>query len=239
MAEVTKQSTASSQSSTNTTSTDAAATVPPLTSHLYAFFNARGAGSFQSFHDAGLAETWVKLGLDGARAGVTIQYTGPFNASDPKPFLVALWNDAGFRGALAVPHLGPGLERLPPVEDVICEQLNATVTSMAFFDRLQGASPDLPVGATGAVRKLVPDTAGGVSYDDRLRQIFVTEDCDPPGISDLFTRDDQKELLFRMFNTIVTGGGICQPEVREGVTTSHCRSRIHETSIAGQMGTLL
>lgn len=64
---------------------------------------------------------------------------------------------------------------------------------------------------SGTIRGCVPDVFGGVSVSDKLRELLVNPDSE---YADVFSADQQAELLFHVFRALSVGGGVCQPDER-------------------------
>eukprot|EP00469_Lotharella_globosa_P017751 CAMPEP_0167826190 /NCGR_PEP_ID=MMETSP0112_2-20121227/9865_1 /TAXON_ID=91324 /ORGANISM="Lotharella globosa, Strain CCCM811" /LENGTH=366 /DNA_ID=CAMNT_0007728543 /DNA_START=14 /DNA_END=1114 /DNA_ORIENTATION=+ len=93
------------------------------------------------------------------------------------------------------------------ITKVDAEDLDATVTNMGFFDRIEENGI---LGASGKIRGCFEDIIDDVSCNSLLRQALLNEDHEH---YDLFNDDERKELIFRLFRHIVIGGGtMCQYE---------------------------
>ncbi|CAM9460858.1 unnamed protein product [Scytosiphon promiscuus] len=91
------------------------------------------------------------------------------------------------------------------VESVQWEALKCTAVSMDFFDCLVEKGI---VSQSGNIRGCFPDVFDGVTVSDRLRELLVNPDSEN---ADVFSSDQQEELLFHIFRALSVGGGVCQP----------------------------
>ena len=92
-----------------------------------------------------------------------------------------------------------------------CRAVRATVTSMAFFDKLLGESGI--VRSNGLLVKCMDDYYEGFHVQDRLREILLNEDNEYElDHGEVFGEEDKGELLFKIFRHLCVGGSLCQFE---------------------------
>lgn len=65
------------------------------------------------------------------------------------------------------------------------------------------------VSQSGNIRGCFPEVFGGVTVSDKLRELLVNPDSEN---ADVFSADQQKEVLFHVFRALSVGGGVCQPD---------------------------
>ncbi|CAM9399474.1 unnamed protein product [Hapterophycus canaliculatus] len=92
------------------------------------------------------------------------------------------------------------------LESVQWEALKCTVMSMDFFDCLVEKGI---VSQSGNIRGCFPDVFDGVTVSDKLRELLVNPESEN---ADVFSSDQQEELLFHVFRALSVGGGVCQPD---------------------------
>lgn len=107
-------------------------------------------------------------------------------------------------GATAAAAAGSGLSGLPG--GVRFERLRCTQTSLSFLDRLQDEGL---VYQDGTVARCLPQQAGGVEVQDRLRACLADEEGEDWG---LFGEEERRELLLHLLTDVAVGGGMCQWE---------------------------
>jgi hypothetical protein len=78
------------------------------------------------------------------------------------------------------------------------------------------SAPTFRSVASGSIRGCIEERFEGVAVADELRKCLLLEDSDQ---FDLFSDDERKELIFRLFTHLCVGGGMCQ---WEGVSRALC-----------------
>mmetsp|Transcript_11488 Transcript_11488/g.19445 ORF Transcript_11488/g.19445 Transcript_11488/m.19445 type:complete len:172 (+) Transcript_11488:383-898(+) len=88
--------------------------------------------------------------------------------------------------------------------------MNCNVLNMSFFDVFE----ELRVCTSdGTIRQNYEEIVEGVNLGDRLRQVMLQEEYDDPDAYDLMHSDKyQKEFIFKLFQHVAIGGGVCQYE---------------------------
>jgi hypothetical protein len=113
------------------------------------------------------------------------------------------------------------------ITDVRVELLRCSATSLDLFDPFTrdivvnpgGEGEEEEEGGSagrgplrGYIRRKMDEDVDGVTVSDLLKDTLLNPAAEWP-LDDLLDPDSaQKELLFRLFKWIVTGGGSCQPE---------------------------
>lgn len=105
------------------------------------------------------------------------------------------------------------------------ERLRLSVTSMAFFDKLESAGI---VARDGSIRGCMDEDLDGITAGDLLTEMVANPDSEN---CDVFSAEDKKELIFQLFSTLVIGGGaLRQPDSRleayESVTRTLYRALV-------------
>ncbi|RLN54859.1 hypothetical protein BBJ29_002480 [Phytophthora kernoviae] len=89
------------------------------------------------------------------------------------------------------------------------ERLRVSVTSLAFFDKLEEAGI---VARDGSIRGCMDEDFDGCTAGDLLTEMLAnpeSENCE------VFSDQDKQEFIFQLFFTLVIGGGaLCQPDPR-------------------------
>ncbi|OWZ04001.1 hypothetical protein PHMEG_00024178 [Phytophthora megakarya] len=81
------------------------------------------------------------------------------------------------------------------------ERLRVTVTSLAFFEKLESAGI---VAHDGSLRGCMDEDFDGCTSGDLLTEMLVNPDSDN---CDVFSEEDRQEFIFQLFSTLVIGGG--------------------------------
>lgn len=92
-------------------------------------------------------------------------------------------------------------EEVVPVVEVI----PASVTNMNFFAQLQKCV----ARDTGDIRKCFDEVCGDFLVSDELRKLLLSEESD---FYTVYSDEQRKEFLFRLFTHLVLGGYCCQYE---------------------------
>jgi hypothetical protein len=155
--------------------------------------------------DAAHKEAFTRWGLASTAGWATLRYTGRFDSHSWALFLRDLFNSAAFRDALPIQVGKEGKGRLSGVvESVECQALRASVMNMDWFQRFQ--DEEVVVG-TGYIKKCMEERYDGAVVADLLKDSLINEDSE---FESIFDDDEKEELLYRLFKSVVTGGGMCQ-----------------------------
>lgn len=87
-------------------------------------------------------------------------------------------------------------------------QLGTSVRSMAFFDRIMN---DDVVSSSGSIRGCFENTFADVTIHDNLREMLLNPDSEN---SHLFSEEEKREFVFKLFTLLCVGGALCQPEFK-------------------------
>ncbi len=192
---------------------------------------ATGAGgySFVSLPEAkfpGLADK--KTRQDYAKWGIRFsackfRFNEKFEVKRKDAFLADLFSSKAFQGVAR--HAKKRGQQSPlstiegDVKSVESEQLNATVTSMAFFDRIGESEV---TSKSGRIAGCYEDVFDGVTVHNRLQKMLVDEDDDD---YDMFNDADRDQVIFRLFRHLVFGAGaLCQYEDRLDPYLETCKT---------------
>ncbi|CAH1403688.1 unnamed protein product [Nezara viridula] len=93
-----------------------------------------------------------------------------------------------------------------PASKVEYEPLAATLTSMAFFDRILDPANNL-TRSSGEIRQCYEDKCEGFFIDDNILAMILIEEHD---LYNLYSISDRNEFLFNIFKHIYLGGEWCQ-----------------------------
>jgi hypothetical protein len=196
----------------------AAAAAPSSSSSSSSYTFERAEKSWAAFSSDALKEGWTKWGLASQRSQACVRLTGlKFDPSEAPAFLLDLFNSPALRD-----QLPPGVAGGAPVvvTRVRFAQLNTRAVSLSFFDRLCETGGGDAVHEGGSIRKRLDDEVDGVVVGDLLRQAFLDPDGESAGytgehdFSGLYSAMERGELLYKVMKWVVTGGAVCQYEVR-------------------------
>jgi len=201
-----------------------------------AYFFDAVARHLPSLEEKAADERWKKWDLCARRCVATFKFKPGFAPGAAEAFLLDLFNSDAVRSVFSpINRRGERITLGSRVAAVKFEPLRATVTSMAFFDRLQDArvvtavpshdeDAGVPTDASGEdaaepalfIRKRLEEMIDGVPVGDDLRDLLLNPDSEH---AELFEpASEQRELLFRLLKHTVLGGSMCQFEVgRAGV----------------------
>jgi hypothetical protein len=197
-----------------------------------AYFFDAVARHLPSLEEKAADERWKKWDLSARRCVATFKFKPGFAPGAAEAFLLDLFNSDAVRTAFApINRRGERIALGSRVAAVKFEPLRATVTSMAFFDRLQDArvvtavpshdeDAGAPTDAAGEgvaepalyIRKRLEEMIDGVPVGDELRDLLLNPDSEHAELFD--PASEQRELLFRLLKHTVLGGSMCQFEVR-------------------------
>ncbi|KAG6578018.1 uncharacterized protein IUM83_10430 [Phytophthora cinnamomi] len=116
------------------------------------------------------------------------------------------------------------------------ERLHVSVTSMAFFEKLNTAGI---VSRDGSIRGCIDEDFDGCTAGDLLTELLANADSDN---CDVFSDKDRHEFIFQLFSALVIGGGALRQadsrvEAYENITRALYRALISvKKSIADANG---
>eukprot|EP00470_Lotharella_oceanica_P015386 CAMPEP_0170187522 /NCGR_PEP_ID=MMETSP0040_2-20121228/41935_1 /TAXON_ID=641309 /ORGANISM="Lotharella oceanica, Strain CCMP622" /LENGTH=376 /DNA_ID=CAMNT_0010434579 /DNA_START=17 /DNA_END=1144 /DNA_ORIENTATION=+ len=172
-------------------------------------FSVLPEAKFQGFHDKEVKKFFEKWGI---RFHISkYRFHEQYDPSLKSSFMRDLFTSEAFqKNARRAGRKGlsnPVQSMEGKITKVDAEDLNATVTNMGFFDRIEENGI---LGASGKIRGCFEDIIDDVSCNSLLRQALLNEDHEQ---YDIFDDDERKELIFRLFRHMVIGGGtMCQYE---------------------------
>jgi len=70
---------------------------------------------------------------------------------------------------------------------------------------------DIVVSSTKLIKGMLEEDVRGVRISDKASECLINEESEN---WDVFTPDDRKEFLFRIFMHLKLGGSMCQPDER-------------------------
>lgn len=65
------------------------------------------------------------------------------------------------------------------------------------------------VASSKYIKKMLEEDYGEIVIGDKLRELLLKEECEH---YEIFTDEDRSEFLFKVFQSVVLGGSICQYE---------------------------
>uniref|UniRef100_H2ZFX6 Cilia- and flagella-associated protein 300 n=1 Tax=Ciona savignyi TaxID=51511 RepID=H2ZFX6_CIOSA len=121
-------------------------------------------------------------------------------------FIQDFFKDENVLANIQVMSATGGWGSLASAHEVSSEELNCTVTSLNFFDKLKEEGI---VRESGAICKCFDEFYEGVTISDELRKMILLEDSDN---FECYNEMERKEYIFKLFSHLVIGGPICQFE---------------------------
>ncbi|KAI9324690.1 hypothetical protein DFJ73DRAFT_232367 [Zopfochytrium polystomum] len=196
----------------NTTKTDTAALRPNIpdecdTEPLFHFSN-RPNAKFAGFHSNDLQELLFKWGMTDHCYMKTFSYNRFLENYETEKFILDFFNDPDVNPNLPVLGTKDRWSTLGKVKSVTKEACKHTVTSLAFFDRLQ-TNGVLRSTSSQNINGLIPYHVDNFLIGDALRACLL----DPAAESfNSFSADDRREFIFCLFKALCLGGRLCQYE---------------------------
>ena len=122
-------------------------------------------------------------------------------------FLVDFFNDPNVQPLLQVLCSGERWGRLGKVDSIQKEELNHSITSLDFFDRLKDHG--IVRKSSGDIVKCFDEYYESFLISDELRKCLLMEEFEN---YDIFSEQDRKEFIFHLFKGLCLGGRLCQYE---------------------------
>ena len=169
--------------------------------------------TFSGLSKAGSRSSLVKWGLEGTTRVHRLRFDAPMRPEvDFARFAEDLFNDATFRKAFCARGGARGADWVPLPEDARVDRVEWTavpvqVTNMGFFDRL--LSSGVCRGDKGSICGCFETTVDGFLIQDLLMEMLLDEASEN---ADLFSQEEQSQLLYRIFAHFAIGGSLCQRE---------------------------
>lgn len=126
-----------------------------------------------------------------------------------KEFLLDFFNDETVQETLQVAGEEGGWTSSKSITDVTCEVVPCDLVSLEFFDRLGEAEPPIVREGNGLLVKCFDNYVEGFPVQDMLREMLLSEESEN---SELFSKEDKHQLLYRLLEHLVLGGPMCQFE---------------------------
>jgi cilia- and flagella-associated protein 300 len=127
----------------------------------------------------------------------------PYNEFSPESFLIDLINSPQISSVIQPIQSGKKAER---VTEISFKELKAQETSMDYFNFLQEKEI---VSPNGSIKKIIPDYYEDIEICDKIREVLLIEESEDYS---LIEESYRNEFLFRIFQHVCIGGGICQYE---------------------------
>ena len=148
-----------------------------------------------------IRESFQQWGLESTFQIKRFRFSGPFTSVSPNAYELLL--EDFILSDIFTRAFGFTGTEIRPIQ-ANYEPLGVNILSLDFFDRLETADITSP---SGSIRGCYDEPVDGVSTGDKLRDLLVnseSENCY------LYSENEMKELLFRIFRTVVVGGPMCQ-----------------------------
>ncbi|XP_043466821.1 cilia- and flagella-associated protein 300-like isoform X2 [Leptopilina heterotoma] len=120
----------------------------------------------------------------------------------------AFFKDEAVAKALKLKNGNKWIPEEITASSVEVKQLQCSVLSMAFFDKLRNSDNNI-VHKSGAIRKRCDEEIEDFLVADNLRVMLLNESSDEYG---LYTQNEREEFIFVIFQMLVLGGILCQYE---------------------------
>ena len=127
----------------------------------------------------------------------------PFNEFNPEGFLLDLINSPEVQAYSDPIRNARTAEK---VSEVSYKELKCTQTSLDYFNILKEVEL---VASNGYIKKIIPEYFEDIEICDKIREALLIEECENFNI---FDESYRNEFLFRIFQHIAIGGGMCQYE---------------------------
>jgi cilia- and flagella-associated protein 300 len=167
----------------------------------YAFFYLDKA-VFPSYSSRDFQQKLQKWGFLPHMSLFKFRFDQPYNEFNPLPFLIDLVNSPEVASIISAFHSGKTVER---VDSLAYTEIRAQTTTMDIFQLLM--EKDL-IYHNGNIKKVIPDFFEEIEICDKIRECLIVEESEDYGILDEF----RNEFLFRIFEHVAIGGGVCQYE---------------------------
>ncbi|ORX85063.1 hypothetical protein BCR32DRAFT_290923 [Anaeromyces robustus] len=161
---------------------------------------------FPGFEAKETKEYFEKWGLAGHTYVERFSYDEYFQPYQIDTFLKNFFNTPEVRSVLKVYSSMDKWGHLGDVSNIQFEELNKTVTSLDFFDKLEQNGV---IRSDGSIIKCFDEYTDHFLVSDELRKCLLMPEFET---YDIFSEDDRKEFLFHIFQKICLGGVICQYE---------------------------
>ncbi|XP_064615607.1 cilia- and flagella-associated protein 300-like isoform X2 [Liolophura sinensis] len=137
----------------------------------------------------------------------TFSFDQPFQAYQKKDFVLDFMKDPTVLANLRLlTSSGKWQSVGTAATSVKIEDMNCSVLSLSFFDRLYQTNV---VRESGQIHKCFDEFAEDFQISDELRKMLLIDDSDNYC---LFNDDERNELLFLIFSHLCLGGQVCQFE---------------------------
>lgn len=158
---------------------------------------------FSSYENKDLQAKLRKWGFVPHMTFHKFRFDQPFNEFSPSAFLLDLANSPEVAAILNSFRSGKKVENISEINYV---ELKCSQTSMDYFNFLY--ENDL-VHQSGSIRKVIPEYVEEIEICDKIREALLVEESEEYLIFDSTYRN---EFLFRIFQHVTIGGGMCQYE---------------------------
>ncbi|KAG7189382.1 hypothetical protein KM043_017029 [Ampulex compressa] len=88
------------------------------------------------------------------------------------------------------------------------KQVPCTILNMSFFNKLKDPENGV-IHNSGMIAKRYDEEINGILISDNLRGMLLDEESDE---YNLYSEEDRKEFIFKIFQLLVLGGTLCQYE---------------------------
>nr|XP_054771460.1 cilia- and flagella-associated protein 300-like [Lytechinus pictus] len=160
-----------------------------------------------SLKNSEVQDLLMKWGMKGRMSVQYFSYDQLFQAYQKDDFILDFFKDPVVMATLGT--LSDSGSWGPPgftAEKVEVVQVPCSVTSMTFFDRLEGEEL---VREGGRIVKCFDEFYEDFTISDEVRKMILLEDSDN---YEVFSELEREQFLFRLFEHLCLGGSLCQYE---------------------------
>eukprot|EP00040_Diaphanoeca_grandis_P011043 m.56518 g.56518 ORF g.56518 m.56518 type:complete len:267 (+) comp22257_c2_seq1:84-884(+) len=185
---------------------------PPSSKRVPKFtFSKPDNQAFKPFEDKAMSSLLDKWCMKDPMSVKRYSFDQKFSAYEMDTLLLDLFNDANVLYDFKVLHTVKGqwgtLGGQPgDCTKVSTDSVQCSAVSMEFFDRLYDCGA---IRKNGSICGCMPEDVDGYTINQELGKVMLLEDSDH---YDIFTKENRKELLFRVFQHLTLGGPLNQYE---------------------------
>ncbi|XP_043284853.1 cilia- and flagella-associated protein 300-like [Venturia canescens] len=135
-------------------------------------------------------------------------FNEPFHQYHKQPFAEAFFKNEHVANTLKIYDGGSWMPRGIPASSITIKQIPCSVMNMSFFDKVKNPENKI-IHDSGTICKRWDTEIDGIMVSDNLRGMLLDEDS-PEYF--LYPAAERSEFIFRIFQTLVIGGELCQYE---------------------------
>lgn len=157
-------------------------------------------------------QTLEKWGLIQNMELIKFRFNQNLDLKDLDKFLKDLFNDKSVRNNFKpIEYIYANLDKKNQIDSIKFKKLSTRCTNLDLFNVLYESG--IVTGDNGYIQKDFEDYLEEIHISDKLKQALLMEESEHYCI---FSEENRNELLFHIFNRLVTGGSLCQYEDHVG-----------------------